>query len=1649
MFKSKLSKVIVSLLRRVLGVTRSGAKRLMRAMLRALMAMGRRARLPVAGFVLPTVAMVLLVVILLTVAITLRSFDRGNMARNVRVNQQVLAAATPALDRAKAKIQFMLWEDPQRPTGTPSDKELYARMANSTGAPTDPDLYSFRDEERLVLRADLDGSGGADSSADPKAALVDATNKENEAINTAWRYAVDTNNDGKFDTFTIYGIFFRSPKRSDILGPTLGNFTRARKSLDARAIPTSAKSLNPDCVQGGGTVASLVGESGWYRIDGQIKKSFFVNTVNVPITADEARSLGDKYQAFKGTANLSALEYQQDQSRIPLTNNAVVYEDDLDISPGPELNLNGRIFTNSNLLVTNLNGKDRTRLYQVSSPDSCFYEQENSKIVVGGNVVNGWSGTVDPKQINSVSVHLFKNASSLSGNRNTAMLGAAKTISDADGDESTTNSSLDVLYNNAAYTDRLSSLVAAQMANADTTDPFSVQNRPLGTQTREQALEEYFKLMLRKVPFKEVGPVGVGLTDANASDTYGAAPKTLPITESLDKLRPLDSLKWSIPEDTNTGISVLPSLAKGKLETTTPVEGSLLSEEEFLGDRLIAGNNLPAKRWDGSKFTSDPDKITGGKWNSGDTSGERTRSPQVTKLADVGATERSGFWEGAAAEKPKNPLDGVGGIRAITSAGVYERTYSFLPPPTWIDPLTGATKGKESNTTDPRDTYDDPTTTGADVEKYPVVWPDSMPMSPLGPGSKVYDNSAGGAYDPAKWVDRPAPLVVGTGSVIDPRTPQYAKGDLRMRATAVYHYKKDGGYDPNVKPINLNSVKPFACVSSYYDPSNSSTARNLSTLPDVSGQNTTLNPPELGTPGTQIGSNNGVVYGPPANKTQEPKSTPSTVPATLGLLGGGTPTDLQRQANYVFPDGRFANEPLRKALLKEPGDRTLADRAAIDSTMCALEIIAAAPKALSSDIPHGAIQEVAFLNGREVKAIERDDPTTPNVNEAFTLSSPLTDIGTAKPAKLRGYYNQPLEERQPLEIRATQIDLDKLRSNSIAGEPLLPYSGIIYASRDDALPDRSKRDSNESISARVSPTDSKLDPTRKPNGILLVNGSKLARIPSLPPTIANVVMEKGLTLASNLPVYIKGEFNLHTQYEFETPSQAEFKNTADWDKFYTRKKDDLNKNFACRPNDPRLSECKTGDEWRPANILADAVTLLSKNYRFGFRNEGDFDLRNNAGAAAVLPRRQQGFFNNNFVTNGLSSGAFDANGKLKAQADPITLTDANYVTPPAKPLWSSYFNNFVTPVQRRGPFPEYVMEVCPKLPVSACEDKDWFVNPATSSRATVNSSYAPVNYPAGTTENPPAQELQRFPRRVAFQRNPGVPYALTSLTAPVPLGINAAGTQVIAGPGRIGTGKNALWFAAKDVSNNVTYDATNPPFPLNTSATFAGTTDGSKVALPELAAQSALSPSFQGSQPLLMPVPQLMGVTAATPGLPRGTASVDTTGWIPVGVDTTFNMIVGAGDTPSRTLNASSGDFNGGLQNLPRFLEIWRQGSSPAISTNIQGSFIQLTRSAFNTAPYQPTLPTGYPSASADRLKTVFAQSASLTTEATPLPGTNALITTYNIAGGQIPYFTPPSRNWGYDVGFAISATGLVYPKVHNSSLTTNPKRVFPGSTSR
>jgi len=445
-----------------------------------------------------------------------------------------------------------------------------------------------------------------------------------------------------------------------------------------------------------------------------------------------------------------------------------------------------------------------------------------------------------------------------------------------------------------------------------------------------------------------------------------------------------------------------------------------------------------------------------------------------------------------------------------------------------------------------------------------------------------------------------------------------------------------------------------------------------------------------------------------------------------------------------------------------------------------------------------------------------------------------------------------------------------------------------------------------------------------------------------------------------------------------------------------------------------------------------------------------------------MPRKQQGFYSNNFVTNGLSSGAFKATSGTLVNTGGTAVTDANYANN-SDPVNSSYFNNFVTPVQRRGAFPEYVMEVCNKIPVSACKDADWYVNPAGNAKATVGENITTNNYLAGTTAIPPAPELQRFPRRVAFFRT-GVALDLTNgPNSPVPLGIS--GTTVTNGPGTNLTTANSLWLAttATAGATAVTYGSENFPYVFNQVRK-----DGSGAELPELAAASApatVTTIAKGSQPLLMPVLQIQTVTeapaaASSTSLPGGSDVVAATGWIPRAVRTTSNMVVGSNDTPSRALGSGVGDSNGGVQNLTRFLESW----SGNIGSVIQGSFIQFNRSAYSTAPYIPILNPDSPQQTAPltKLRSLFESppTEALTPLNPPTPApvsvtynggaplpyyrtSNASVTIGGTEVGRLPFFLPPLRDWGFDVGLLSQPPDLFTRKFTTPPSTPTPAEYF------
>lgn len=1560
------------------------------------------------GFVLPTVAMVSLVVVLLTIAIMFRSFERSKNASNVRVNQVVLNAAMPAIDRAKAKIDKLL-TDPTLPRSTPSDSALYTALTEGNKLAG----YTFGDETPLAVRYDIDGGGIKED--DPELETKELELETKEVSNTAWRFPVDTDNNGKYDSFTLYGFYFRSPTRSD----SDGKFNRARSPLDARTPPMDDGSLGGLCEGAKGTSSSVIGDSGWYKSGGNLKKSFFVYVTTVPITDKNASSTyGNEYESFKGNQGFSAVEFQQDQERIPIVNNAVVYEDDLEVTPGAGLSINGRIFTNSNFLTARTDS-NAIHYYQVSSPNSCFYEAEFSKIVVGGNLGYGRISGNNTKE--DVKIDLFRQGA------------AAEEISVKKGKHGNryvivNDDSANIAYDANAYADRINSLVQAAI-DANQKYPLEVRERIDAGSTEREALEAYFKKRTRKVPFKE-----------SKESTFSATNPTLQ-DKGTDKLRGPDEWIYPFALGNNATSYTGLSLNLGRLRATEPnkLKEVYKENEKYLGDRVLVGNNLPALWYDknvqdflGGKASKPilPTKTGDNETNESSTEWSdyddeenkfRYRTTKIQELVSLdGSTERNGFFEEKATETPKNPLDNVGGMRVVTGAGIYvdgisypRNANAFLPAPDWDKNFVDTANGDENRV------WVNSLNFNNDATKPPIIaWPDSMSMG-------------------------------------DPNVPA-SKGDLLMRATAVYHYKDNAGKDQT----------PMACVSSYYDPTNATTAQNNSTV-----RSKWANPDAV--PGANGKSNNGIVY--------------SSYGGSRSGVISTYKTQLENQARLVFPNGRFVNEPLRKAMLQEKADSTkltMADNAAIDAAVCAIRILNPSSTPNASKIPHGTIYETSFLDARQIKSIEN----TPNT---FDPSIDVTYKGT-------------LEQRQPLEVRVTVLDLDKLRQQTIGGdspsqEYLLPNSGIIYATRDDALRDMSdqpgtrqniKNDQQENIDRRklISPTDYKVDPTRRPNGIMLINGSRLDRESKYRDE------EKGLILASNVPAYIKGDFNLHAKAGDGTNPVEEFEDTLvnpttkeiKWSDFYTR--DNLDVNFACRTDDPRLPKCNLGDSWRPASVIADAVTVLSDNFRFGFRNEGDFDLRNNAGNAVVpnydfdgngsntdtlsetglkvdlngdgkqagsvsevdgisvsAVRQKLGFFNNNFLT---SADWFKSSGVIDSPKDFESSTSGVQ--------GSSYVNNFVTPIQRRVKFNEYLMEVCPKIPVHTCEADDWSVDGgATKATDEIGNSYSNAGtHKAGTTADLADSDFQRYARRVAFARytDPANTSTYGNLilddrNQPVPLGIDTSG-DIQAFPRNSVAGKagwtvglpravpKALWF--RTTTRTTASPRTNKKDDTQYGRDlhlFYQTIDG-----------KALTGNNPNEQPILVPVLQIRmpndtwTKTDGDPGtnqtdtkdLPKdyknktpntGRAKEKERNWLQQATATTTNLAIVAGDTPADGNDTNGSETNGGLENFVRYLEKWSDPNSPDskdIRHSLSGSLIQYRRSAYASAPWQ-----------------------TIRKDARSLFGSD-----YNrayrtdITGGKTPFYTPPSRQWGFDVGL-LSQLPDLFAQTFTLPPTRDPNEFF------
>lgn len=344
------------------------AKQVVQRLFRLLARLPRqRRRSAQSGFVFPTTVLLVIVTILTATALTVRAYRRGSDVIVERQQQVITNAASPAIDRARAKLEYLFARDDRAPRKVPNSNQLVSmlRATETTDdiQPRDSDIYTLSDETRI----DIDGNPST--------------------IDNAWVFSADINGDGVVGSSEVvaYSILLDDINETDdvkISDPV----TSAKAAAQVpRNGPINTTQIRNDC-GGGQTGAS---EEGW-QIAGP-------NTLakNFQITA-YAADLGNL------TRPAATLELQQVREAARGNKWGAWFRYDLEVFPGANFNWNGAMHTQGSMFVANkFNG------YMISSKASCLYgaDLSSSEITLGAeNPDEGFKG------------HLFNGNAERAGN---------------------------------------------------------------------------------------------------------------------------------------------------------------------------------------------------------------------------------------------------------------------------------------------------------------------------------------------------------------------------------------------------------------------------------------------------------------------------------------------------------------------------------------------------------------------------------------------------------------------------------------------------------------------------------------------------------------------------------------------------------------------------------------------------------------------------------------------------------------------------------------------------------------------------------------------------------------------------------------------------------------------------------------------------------------------------------------------------------------------------------------------------------------------------------------------------------------------------------------------------------------------------------
>jgi type II secretory pathway pseudopilin PulG len=1363
--KPKRTKTFRKPLQLISNFSQPRTKNQLKWLLRSFIITNKRPTATKNGFVLPTAALLLIVMSLLISALLFRSLNRTNQVVGQREEKVIYNAASPAIDRAKAKLEYLFQEDKRRPGGLPSDPDLEDMLRNDG---------TRRSDGAVFPQADLDdnSSNGIQNpyvfpgEASPLNDETQLDINNDGLLDTAWSFQADTDGDGQIteeDPTVAYSILLKTQEG-----------TVRRENLDDEKAAQLVVRNGPINIGDAGNAncnnLNLAPEAGWDSVNGAtVRKTFQVT-------------------AFVVGKNKTAatLEMQQDRQATRGNKWGAWFRNDLEIFPGPEFRWNGAMHTEGNLIVGDSNS---FRGYLISSPRSCLYSREASEITIAGN-----SNETTPPFLGQV----------LNGSLKMNVFGGSSRFNYIDNDRSIKEFTIN--------TDSDSVSASGGTPEAISLDPVVLWTQQKRIDKSRNAEDDPYNSFVRDAAWKESAIVKKGRIFNSSQkppyldDTYRAdnryGPKAT-YNDSIGLNQDANGVNQNrvgdqIQQDSDPNFTKLTLNAPTDPNDTQTFgfDGYWERRARGQGFRTIVGQRLELGNtygWRANDPLNPPDPAIAvpapnnarrhelRQWRSlrdnlaavqatavyhynpdGDVStndfdnnaypvaclattahpGTPTTITNSTTFNNIGINGQQkinpDFFTGNGTNGWEfNPPGGtIGGVEVATQAEFANALRLGQPLRIALDnlahfagdavsdanfagnpnPFFGAFPPRQ-DTRDGNNANDAVPSVGPQVHPYPqlAMWGNYSDLRRVLKLLEQLENEDKGYADL---------------SLADQTTLQTSSCTMGMLAYKM-QLLRDYDYANADNRVNLNALdtaltNPALVVPANPTPDNY-VAALLPTNPNLARLARFIHLKEQVKRDRQNG------FDPSDPFTFNGNLLGCDITANAGgnnffgaVAAGGTPNTADREkairiaqrlcprvdpalANtvqpkfpslyYLFPvanhdhsgtatvAGSTVNQPNAEPYINQ----TYIFNAAVTDDVNDQFIYKVIQDDNDNEIEDGAENGIGTTNGIGAIAIQPRDrrtewrlPNTENMTNAVNRITDNTDNSNT-PARISFLDKGMFNGREMMSVRVLDIDFELLRNNAVSGgETWFPYSGVIYAFREDGVrEDASARPAatasvNCNTAAQITepicrmnavganpqdppvnglnadgtfplgstgispkPVDFYADPDRRPHGFRLRNGRDLRR--NANPEQNSIL--NGLSFISDNPVYVVGDiiggqpsFNLHNDANNPNTRIEEFENLLndDWSDFYTRGTtggaDKLNPNFA-----------RVGDSWRPTEIIADAISILSSNFRDGSIAEGirrqDVDGRSsyrnfNAPNDADLPWvREDGSASNDLAAN--------------------------------------------------------------------------------------------------------------------------------------------------------------------------------------------------------------------------------------------------------------------------------------------------------------------------------------------------------------------------------------------------------------------------------